>query len=79
MSARTGLLDRIHGPEDLRGLSAAELRTLAAEIRDFLVDRILRRKESLGPLALPAGETQALRYRFRLDDLGKLWHRARGR
>jgi 1-deoxy-D-xylulose-5-phosphate synthase len=44
-----GLLDSIHGPQDLRGLSADELRTLAAEIRDFLVAKVARTGGHLGP------------------------------
>ena len=34
------LLDSIHGPADLRLLSAAELDTLAEEIRAFLISSV---------------------------------------
>ncbi len=34
------LLDRINSPADLRGLSAEQLDTLAAEIRTFIVDAV---------------------------------------
>ena len=44
-----GLLDSIGGPQDLRGLSLDELRTLAAEIRDFLVEKVARTGGHLGP------------------------------
>jgi 1-deoxy-D-xylulose-5-phosphate synthase len=44
-----GLLDGIRGPEDLRGLSPEELHSLAAEIRDFLVEKIARTGGHLGP------------------------------
>ncbi|GIG24372.1 1-deoxy-D-xylulose-5-phosphate synthase [Cellulomonas denverensis] len=43
------LLDGIHGPGDLRGLSAPELDRLAAEIREFLVERVSRTGGHLGP------------------------------
>ena len=33
------LLDRIHGPEDLRGLSQGELEELAGEIRRFIIEK----------------------------------------
>jgi 1-deoxy-D-xylulose-5-phosphate synthase len=44
-----GRLDGIRGPEDLRGLSPAELEALAAEIRDFLVEKVSRTGGHLGP------------------------------
>jgi 1-deoxy-D-xylulose-5-phosphate synthase len=44
-----GLLDGIRGPEDLRGLSHEELRSLAAEIRDFLVEKVARTGGHIGP------------------------------
>ena len=43
------LLDSIHGPADLRGLSAAELDTLAEEIRAFLISSVSRTGGHLGP------------------------------
>src|SRR3954447_5401727 len=42
-------IDRIHGPQDLRALSAAEATLLAAEIRDFLVAKVARTGGHLGP------------------------------
>ncbi|HKD99150.1 MAG TPA: 1-deoxy-D-xylulose-5-phosphate synthase [Micromonosporaceae bacterium] len=45
----TSWLDRITGPADLRGLSGPELTVLAAEIRDFLVDKVSRTGGHLGP------------------------------
>ena len=39
----------IRGPQDLRGLSRAELEELAAEIRDFLVTHVSRTGGHLGP------------------------------
>jgi 1-deoxy-D-xylulose-5-phosphate synthase len=44
-----GLLDTIHGPRDLRGLTAEELATLAGEIRTFLVEKVARTGGHLGP------------------------------
>ncbi|MDJ1115428.1 1-deoxy-D-xylulose-5-phosphate synthase [Microbacterium dauci] len=43
------LLERIHGPRDLDGLSRDELRTLATEVRDFLVENVARTGGHLGP------------------------------
>lgn len=34
------ILEKINGPEDIKGLSAAELDTLAMEIREFLIEKI---------------------------------------
>ena len=45
----SGLLDGIHGPEDLRRLAPDELVLLAAEIRDFLVAKVARTGGHLGP------------------------------
>lgn len=44
-----GLLDRIGSPADVRALSPAQLRTLGAEIRAFLVDQVSRTGGHLGP------------------------------
>ncbi|GAA1776186.1 1-deoxy-D-xylulose-5-phosphate synthase [Luedemannella helvata] len=46
---RAGLLDSINGPSDLRGLSRDELAMLAAEIRDFLVEKVARTGGHIGP------------------------------
>jgi 1-deoxy-D-xylulose-5-phosphate synthase len=43
------LLDRINGPEDLKGLSQEQLSLLAAEIRDVLVETVTRTSGHLGP------------------------------
>ena len=43
------LLDQITTPRDLRGLSSTELESLAAEIRDFLVQTCSRTGGHLGP------------------------------
>jgi 1-deoxy-D-xylulose-5-phosphate synthase len=43
------LLATITGPHDLRGLSAEQLTVLAAEIREFLIDRVSRTGGHLGP------------------------------
>jgi 1-deoxy-D-xylulose-5-phosphate synthase len=42
-------LDAITGPQDLRGLSHAELAELAGQIRDFLVEQVSRTGGHLGP------------------------------
>ena len=44
-----GLLDRITSPQDVRALPARDLDTLAAEIREFLVDQVSRTGGHLGP------------------------------
>jgi 1-deoxy-D-xylulose-5-phosphate synthase len=46
---QAAMLATITGPADLRGLSNAELTVLAAEIRDFLVDKVSRTGGHLGP------------------------------
>jgi 1-deoxy-D-xylulose-5-phosphate synthase len=43
------LLARVHGPQDLKDLSPAELALLATEIRDFLVAKVSRTGGHLGP------------------------------
>jgi 1-deoxy-D-xylulose-5-phosphate synthase len=43
------VLERVSGPEDLDGLSRAELTELAAEIRDFLVRHVSATGGHLGP------------------------------
>jgi 1-deoxy-D-xylulose-5-phosphate synthase len=43
------LLDDVHGPADLAQLSAAEVASLAGEIRDFLVEKVSRTGGHLGP------------------------------
>ncbi len=45
----TGLLDGLRGPDDLRHLTPEELNHLAAEIRDFLVEKVARTGGHLGP------------------------------
>ncbi|WP_018352894.1 1-deoxy-D-xylulose-5-phosphate synthase [Longispora albida] len=45
----TGVLASITGPRDLHGLTPAQLDTLAAEIRDFLVDKVSKTGGHLGP------------------------------
>jgi 1-deoxy-D-xylulose-5-phosphate synthase len=42
MQENTSLLERIHGPEDLRGLSLAELNQLAREIRLLIISTVSR-------------------------------------
>ncbi len=44
-----GLLESIHGPRDLRGLSQGDLSDLAVEIRDLLVTTCARTGGHLGP------------------------------
>ncbi len=47
--AGTGILQDITGPEDLRHLDTADLRRLAEEIRERLVDTVCRTGGHLGP------------------------------
>jgi len=44
-----GILDDIHGPDDLKALSPSRLPALAGEIREFLVDAVARTGGHLGP------------------------------
>ncbi len=37
---KTPLLDTIHGPEDLKGLSDAQLSELAQEVRTQIIDTV---------------------------------------
>ena len=48
MSISTPLLDRVHSPADLKGLSRAELRALSDEIRVFLIDLCSRTGGHIG-------------------------------
>ncbi|WP_037368124.1 1-deoxy-D-xylulose-5-phosphate synthase [Amycolatopsis orientalis] len=43
------MLDSVHGPADLKRMSVEDLGELAAEIRDFLVDKVRRSGGHLGP------------------------------
>ena len=43
------MLSRIHGPEDLKGLSSDQLKQLAKEIRAFLIRSVSRTGGHLGP------------------------------
>ncbi|MEY4320089.1 MAG: hypothetical protein RLZZ471_30 [Actinomycetota bacterium] len=43
------ILERISGPSDLKGLTGAELRELAQEIRDYLVSSVSKTGGHLGP------------------------------
>jgi len=43
------MLERINGPEDLKELSQDQLTMLAAEIRDVLIDTVIRTGGHLGP------------------------------
>lgn len=44
-----GLLARVHSPQDVKALSPESLPMLAAEVRDFLVDKVSRTGGHLGP------------------------------
>ena len=43
------MLESINGPEDLKELSQDQLTRLAAEIRDVLIDTVIRNSGHLGP------------------------------
>ena len=43
------LLETVGGPDDLRRLPSAQLPALAAEIRDFLIEKVSRTGGHLGP------------------------------
>jgi 1-deoxy-D-xylulose-5-phosphate synthase len=44
-----GVLETVHGPEDLRRLTDRQLSDLATEIREFLIDKVSRTGGHLGP------------------------------
>lgn len=44
-----GILERISGPTDLKGLTGAELQSLAQEIRDYLITSVSKTGGHLGP------------------------------
>ncbi|HET7459287.1 MAG TPA: 1-deoxy-D-xylulose-5-phosphate synthase [Gemmatimonadaceae bacterium] len=48
MPTSTPLLDRVHSPADLKGMSRAELRTLSDEVRAFLIDLCSRTGGHIG-------------------------------
>jgi 1-deoxy-D-xylulose-5-phosphate synthase len=48
-AARDGLLSSIHSPEDLRELTADQLRELSLEIRSFLIENVSQTGGHLGP------------------------------
>jgi len=43
------ILDRVNGPEDLKGLRDAEVIELAADIREFLISKVAKTGGHLGP------------------------------
>jgi len=43
------ILDRVNGPEDLKGLRDAEVVELAADIREFLISKVAKTGGHLGP------------------------------
>ena len=49
MEETMGVLDRINSPADLRSLSETEMKTLAAEIRAFLIEKVAATGGHLGP------------------------------
>jgi len=70
---RFPLLERIHGPADLRRLNRAELPTLAAQLRAFLLDSVSQTgghlSSNLGTVEL----TIALHYVFNTPDDRLVW------
>ena len=49
MTDEESLLGSVHGPADLKRLPAEQLPRLAAEIREFLVDKVTTTGGHLGP------------------------------
>ncbi len=58
------LLDRIENPEDLKGLSIGQLRVLADELRDFILESVSRTGGHLGSSLGVVELTLALHYVF---------------
>ncbi|HCO02751.1 MAG TPA: 1-deoxy-D-xylulose-5-phosphate synthase [Actinobacteria bacterium] len=69
----TPILDRIHSPADLRGLTEAELQALAEEIRQFLVETVSKTGGHLGPNLGVVELTLALHRVFRSPHDRILW------
>ena len=64
VSAKTGLLNRINTPADLRNLSQKELTNVCAELRQFIIDVLSRNPGHLGASLGTVELTVALHYVF---------------
>ena len=67
------ILDQINLPADLKGLSTAELKTLAAEVRSFMVESISQTGGHLGAGLGVVELTTALHYVFSAPDDKIIW------
>jgi 1-deoxy-D-xylulose-5-phosphate synthase len=68
-----GILESVHEPADIRGLSGEELRELSWEIRNFLIDKVCRTGGHLGPNLGVVELTIALHRVFTSPDDRILW------
>lgn len=67
------LLDTIHQPEDLRKLSLQDLRTVCAEVREFLIDSVSRTGGHFGAGLGTVELTVALHYAFQTPKDKLIW------
>jgi 1-deoxy-D-xylulose-5-phosphate synthase len=67
------LLDNIHQPEDLRKLSLKDLRTVCAEVREFLIDSVSRTGGHFGAGLGTVELTVALHYAFQTPKDKLIW------
>jgi 1-deoxy-D-xylulose-5-phosphate synthase len=69
----TGLLQQVHSPKDIRDFTVAELKTLADEIRDTIVETVSRTGGHLAPSLGVVELTIALHYIFNTPDDRLVW------
>jgi 1-deoxy-D-xylulose-5-phosphate synthase len=71
--SKTPLLDTIHTPADLRKLPATELRTVCAEVREFLIDSVSKTGGHLGAGLGAVELSVALHYAFNTPEDKLVW------
>src|SRR3990172_6509515 len=73
MHQNPSLLDKIHQPEDLRKLDLKALRTVCAELREFLVDSVSKTGGHFGAGLGTVELTVALHYAFQTPKDKLVW------
>ena len=69
----SSLLDNIHDPEDLRKLNLKDLRTVCAELREFLIDSVSKTGGHFGAGLGTVELTVALHYAFQTPKDKLVW------
>ena len=62
------ILDKVNSPDDIKKLSSSELEALAGEIREFLIENVLK---TGGHLASNLGVVELTLALYRVFDAGK--------